>query len=157
MCAKYRIVQFPTTNSFTFILYCTVTNSFILHCTVTNNKFLYIFSFLSDTVKLDLASHVLQYVFTSFTGLRYPVAYYGSETATASTYLIQFYNVVDFLLEGGFKIIFANFDGAGPNRKFLVSHFQDKDPVDEAFTTVNRLTGELLVLSVDPSVSEIFF
>ena len=108
---------------------------------------------ITDELSVDLATHVLQYIFTTFSGLRYPIAYYASETATASTYLIQFYKVVEFLLEGGFKTIFANFDGAGPNRKFLVSHFKNKDPVEEKFTTLNRLPGEPLVLAVDPSVS----
>ena len=110
----------------------------------------YIPLLITDELSMDLATHVLQYIFTMFSGLRYPIAYYASETAT---YLIQFYKVVEFLLEGGFKTIFANFDGAGPNRKFLVCHFKNKDPVEEKFTTLNRLTGEPLVLAVDPSVS----
>ena len=50
--------------------------------------------------------------------------------------------------------MFASYDGAAPNRKFLMSHFEGRDPAAENFKTINRLTGEPLVLSADPSVSK---
>ena len=59
--------------------------------------------------KVKMATHCLQYLFHGFTGFRWPVAYYASETASA----FQIYNSFCFTVD------YVNMDGASTNRLFM--------------------------------------
>ena len=61
--------------------------------------------------KMELATHSLQFLFHGFSGFRWPVAYYGSNTATAHQLFINFWDCVDALDEHGFTVDYVMFDG----------------------------------------------
>ena len=99
-----------------------------------------------------MASYVLQYVYVSLTGERFPFAYFSTRTASSTLHCNTFYEAVGFLTEGGFRIFFGIFDGASPNRSFFNSQFVDKDAISSKFKTKNKVTGDPLILIMDPSV-----
>lgn len=69
--------------------------------------------------KVKMATHCLQFVFHGFTGFRWPVAYYGSETATGYQINVAFWEVLEKLHEYGFTVDYVNLDGASTNRLFM--------------------------------------
>ncbi|KAJ8318738.1 hypothetical protein KUTeg_003829 [Tegillarca granosa] len=68
--------------------------------------------------KVQLATHALQFVFHGLTGFRWPVAYFGSNTATAFQLYNTFWKCVDVLDENGFTVDYVMLDGASTNRAF---------------------------------------
>ena len=53
-----------------------------------------------------------------YANFRWPVAYFGSETATAHQIYNIFWKYLDILSEHGFVIDYVMFDGASANRSF---------------------------------------
>ncbi|KAJ8306391.1 hypothetical protein KUTeg_016936 [Tegillarca granosa] len=68
--------------------------------------------------KVQLATHALQFVFHGLTGFRWPIAYFGSNTATAFQLYNTFWKCVDVLDENGFTVDYVMLDGASTNRAF---------------------------------------
>ena len=101
---------------------------------------------ISHEIKLEMASHVMQYVYISLNGERFPFAYFRTSTASATVESQTFYTAVQFLLEGGFRIFFGLFDGATPNRSFFNSQFYGKSAIQSKFRTTNKATGDPLIL-----------
>ncbi|OWF43040.1 hypothetical protein KP79_PYT24941 [Mizuhopecten yessoensis] len=69
--------------------------------------------------RVQLATHALQFVFHGLTGFRWPVVYYGSNTATAHQLYNCFWKCVDVLDENGFTVDYVMTDGASTNRSFV--------------------------------------
>ncbi|VDI20706.1 Hypothetical predicted protein [Mytilus galloprovincialis] len=74
---------------------------------------------INKSPKVRMATHCLQYVFHGFTGFRWPVAYFGSDTACAYQIYNYFWDVVAKLNENGFIVDYVNMDGATTNRLFM--------------------------------------
>ncbi|XP_052097373.1 uncharacterized protein LOC127732379 [Mytilus californianus] len=68
--------------------------------------------------KVQLATHALQFVCNGLTGFRWPVAYFGSNTATAHQLCSTYWKCVDVLDEHGFTVDYMMADGASTNRAF---------------------------------------
>lgn len=105
----------------------------------------------ADQEKVQLASHVLQFVFLGHTGFRFPFAHWprgGSGNSLHSFVEIS-------LLAPSRRILSAYCccDGGSANRSFIKLHFSGKDPYAEKFTTTNPYTREPLVFLMDPYVS----
>lgn len=66
-----------------------------------------------------LATHVLQLTFAGFSGFRWPVAYFGTRTASAYQLHSIFWQAIDILGQYGFSIDYCNLDGATTNRAFM--------------------------------------
>ena len=92
-------------------------------------------------------------IFVSLAGDKFPFAYFSTKTASAVVHSNIFFEAVRFLLEGGFRIYFDLFDGVTPNRKFFTSQFIGGDAVSSSFKTINKATGDPLILIMDLSVS----
>jgi hypothetical protein len=73
---------------------------------------------INNERKAKMATHCLQYIFHGFTGFRWPVAYYASETANAFQIYNTFWDVLSNLSKHGFTVDYVNMDGASTNRLF---------------------------------------
>ncbi|CAC5424371.1 unnamed protein product [Mytilus coruscus] len=62
--------------------------------------------------KVQLATHALQFVFHGLTGFRWPVAYFGSNIATAHQLCSTYWKCVDVLDEHGFTVDYMMADSA---------------------------------------------
>jgi hypothetical protein len=74
---------------------------------------------INNERKVKMATHCLQYIFHGFTGFRWPVAYYASETANAFQIYNTFWDVLSNLSKHGFTVDYVNMDGASTNRLFM--------------------------------------
>lgn len=74
---------------------------------------------INNQPQVKMATPCLQYVFHGFTGFRWPVAYYGSETACAYQIYNTFWEVVSKLHQYGLIVDYVNIDGATTNRLFM--------------------------------------
>ncbi|XP_078382573.1 uncharacterized protein LOC144665241 [Oculina patagonica] len=104
----------------------------------------------ADKEKVQLASHVLQFVFLGHTGFRFPFAHWPTKEVDPAVLYIHFWKSVYWLLQGGFSVHYCCCDGGSANRSFIKLHFSGKDPHAEKFTTVNPYTREPLVFLMDP-------
>ena len=67
----------------------------------------------------QLATHCFQYIYQSFSGFRWPVAFYGSHNANGHLIYLTFWPLVDALSMYGFKIDGALLDRSSNNRQFM--------------------------------------
>ena len=82
---------------------------------------------------VELATHALQFVFHGLTGFRWPVAYFGSCTATAHQLYNTFWKCVDLMDDHGFTIDYVMADGASTNRTFTNMLFNEINPRENNF------------------------
>lgn len=73
---------------------------------------------INNERKVKMATHCLQYIFHGFTGFRWPVAYYASETANAFQIYNTFWDVLSKLSQHDFTVDYVNMDGASTNRLY---------------------------------------
>lgn len=90
----------------------------------------------SGTKKVELATHCLQFVLHAFCGFRLPLAYYGSNPATAHQIYVNFWDCVNVLDENGFTVDYVMFDGATTNRSFTNMILND-NPRSQNFTATS--------------------
>lgn len=69
--------------------------------------------------EIQMASHCFQYLFVSFGGFRWPVAYYGSHNVNGHAIFVTFWELVNTLRSYGFYIHTALMDGSSNNRQFI--------------------------------------
>ncbi len=108
MLKYYRIITQVETNQksipgLTTFVMCHVIKKYIkLEYSNINNEttFRFIFSGKSET---QLASHVLQFLYVSDCGFRFPVAQFPSHDCTASDLFLLFWKGVGMMREYGFK------------------------------------------------------
>ena len=87
---------------------------------------------------IQLASHVLQFVYLGYDGFRFPFAYYPTTGANAPEMYIVMWDAISKLITYEFTIDYVSFDGASNNRTLQMMHFEDKtDAYEKNFTTVN--------------------
>ena len=85
---------------------------------------------------MKLATHILQYMFVSYGGFRWPVAYYGTNNASGHQLYYTFWNLVKELFEYGFEVEYCMMDGAVMNRNFVRMMFAG-DPAVHNFKATN--------------------
>ncbi|XP_078384405.1 uncharacterized protein LOC144666868 isoform X1 [Oculina patagonica] len=107
-------------------------------------------SLSGKTEEPELATHVLQFIFVSDCGFRFPIAQFPSGDCTPSDLYFLFWEGVLKMLEIGFVVYWCVMDGADCNRQFVKIHFKDKDPVEDKFVTHNIYTGGPMVFIMDP-------
>lgn len=78
---------------------------------------------------LELANHVLQYIFSGLSGFRWPFAHYPNTQAPPAEIFLTFWSCVNALSEWGFTPVYCSLDGSANNRAFLKMHFPDGNPV----------------------------
>lgn len=103
----------------------------------------------AEKEKVQLASHVLQFVFLGHTGSCFPFAHWPTKEVDPAAYL----EVCLLASSRGFSVHYCCCDGGSANRSFIKLHFSGKDLHAEEFTTVNPYTREPLVFLLDPYVS----
>ena len=69
--------------------------------------------------EFQLATHCFQYIYQSYSGFRWPVAFYGSHNVNGHSIYLTFWPLVDALSCYGFKIHGALLDGSSNNRQFI--------------------------------------
>jgi len=102
---------------------------------------------------IEVATHVLQFVFLGNNGFRFPFAHFPTTEVDPSTLYTQFWKAAGWLRRYGFQTNFCCCDGGEANRSFIKMHFKGKDPVKEKFTAINPYTRKPMVFLLDPSVS----
>ena len=90
----------------------------------------------SKKKEMTLASHCLQYLFVGFGGFCWPVAYYGTNNASAHQLYYTFWQIVKELYEYNFEVHYAMLDGSVMNRNFTNMMFPS-DPKLYNFCAVN--------------------
>ena len=135
--------------------------SLTFYCSICFNVFSNCFLFLlnlsfyiqgEETV--DVATHVLQFVYLGNNGFRFPFAHYPTTEVDPGSLYTNFWKAVGWLRMIGFQVNYCCMDGGEANRSFIKMHFQGKDPEEEKFTTINPYTRKPMVFLLDPSVSK---
>ena len=101
---------------------------------------------------VEVATHVLQFVFLGNNGFRFPFAHFPTTEADPASLYTNFWKAVGWLRMVGFQVNYCCMDGGEANRSFVKMHFQGKDPEEEKFTTINPYTRTPMVFLLDPSV-----
>lgn len=102
---------------------------------------------------IEVATHVLQFVFLGNNGFRFPFAHFPTTEADPATIYTNFWKAVGWLRRFGFNTNYCCCDGGEANRSFIKMHFKGKDPEVERFKTINPYTRKPMVFLLDPSVS----
>lgn len=100
---------------------------------------------------VEVATHVLQFVFSGNNGFRFPFAHFPTTEADPSSLYVNFWRAVGWVRKFGFQSNFCCCDVGEANRTFIKMHFKDKDAVKERFTTINPYTRKPMVFLLDPS------
>ena len=83
----------------------------------------------SGTKDLQLADHVLQFSYTTFSGFRFPIGHFPSNQATAGQLYHLVWKAVSMLDSIGFDVTYISMDGASSNRTFFDMNFPEKNAV----------------------------
>jgi len=100
----------------------------------------------AEKEKVQLASHVLQFVFLGHPGFRFPLAHWPTKEVDPATLYIHFWKSVYRLLQGGFSVHYCCCDGESANRSFIKPHFSGLDPYDEKSTLIVRAAHCMVLL-----------
>ncbi|KAK3719592.1 hypothetical protein QZH41_015729 [Actinostola sp. cb2023] len=93
---------------------------------------------------------LLQFIFLSDCGFRFPVAQFPSGHCTPTDLYMLFWKGVLKMRETGFSIYWCILDGADCNRQFIKIHFKGIcDPAEKNFVTRNPFTGDPMVFMMD--------
>ena len=93
---------------------------------------------LSETKNnMKLATHCFQYMFVSFNGFRWPVAYFGSDNVNGHSIYLTFWPLVDQLMTFGFSVHGAIMDGSSNNRQFTRLIIDPSSARVNKYSTVN--------------------
>ena len=76
-------------------------------------------SIASGKREITLATHVLQFIFLGFSGFRFPLFHFPTNTATASELVMLFWKIVNLMQTFGFTVRYISTDGAQTNRDFI--------------------------------------
>ncbi|XP_028392672.1 uncharacterized protein LOC114517214 [Dendronephthya gigantea] len=97
----------------------------------------------------QIATHILQFIFLSDGGFRFPVAHFPTAQCPPSTLYFKFWEGVLLMKQAGFTIYHSICDGGDSNRQFIKMHFTDHNPIDDHFATTNMITGDRTVFIMD--------
>jgi hypothetical protein len=81
--------------------------------------------------EIKLATHVLQFMFLSYDGFRFPFAFFPSVGANAPELYVNVWEAIAKLLGYEFQIDYVCTDGAANNRALQMMHFNDKQQARE--------------------------
>lgn len=102
--------------------------------------------------ELRLATHVMQFLFLSYDGFRFPFAYFPTTGANAPEIYIIVWEAISKLSTYDFTVDYVCFDGASNNRAFQMMHFEDKeDAKGKNFTTKNPYSENSVTFIMDYS------
>jgi len=94
-----------------------------------------------------LGTHVLQFLFLSVTGFRFPFAHFITDQITASELYSIFWKSVQLLWSFGFKVVFTCMDGAVANRSFMHQCMEKYNIANNVFKTLNPvMAGEVIFI-----------
>ena len=94
-----------------------------------------------------MANHVLQLVFHSFGGFRWPIAFFASATATAHQLYLIIWEAIDLLGEYGFDVSYIMMDGASTNRSLTNMMIQgDLRAANFNITNIYDVTEEITIV-----------
>ena len=100
---------------------------------------------------LQLADHVLQFLFHGLTGFRMPFACFPTNQANSSDLYLSVWDSISLLDDWDFKVIYIILDGSSNNRAFLQMHFPG-NPTLSNLVSVNRANPDQKVVFLpDPS------
>ncbi|XP_028418403.1 uncharacterized protein LOC114543743 [Dendronephthya gigantea] len=102
-----------------------------------------------DDSKISLATHLLQFVFLSDCGFRFPIAHFPTAQCPSSVLYLKFWEGVLQMRRAGFVIYFSICDGGDPNRQFIKMHFPNCHPCDLHFVGYNMLTEDPIIFQMD--------
>ncbi|ELT87513.1 hypothetical protein CAPTEDRAFT_190460 [Capitella teleta] len=101
--------------------------------------------------EVQLASHVLQILFVSHSGFRFPVAHYPTHEAQAPELFHVIWEAIDKLDDWGFNVEYLCQDGAVANRQLVQIFCAGKLPRDVNFTAPSMLNPtQNMVFIMDP-------
>ncbi|KXJ22079.1 hypothetical protein AC249_AIPGENE3500 [Exaiptasia diaphana] len=99
----------------------------------------------------EIATHVLQFIFLSDGGFRFPIAQWPSASCSPTDLYHNFWDGVLKMLQYGFSIYWCILDGADCNRQFIQLHFKGKDDyIVKKFTIMNIFTGDPMIFIMVP-------
>ena len=105
----------------------------------------------SNKQNLQLADHVLQFLFHGLTGFRMPFACYPTNQANSSDLYITVWDAVSALQNWEFQVAYISLDGSSNNRAFVKMHF-DGNPMAEKLLLTNRtMPSQKIAVIPDPS------
>lgn len=84
----------------------------------------------SQKVEPILASEVLQVTFLGYTGFRFPIAHYPTNTVSAAELYGIIWDIISELQSWGFIADFILQDGGDQNRQFMKMHFEDENDAE---------------------------
>ncbi|KAJ8311525.1 hypothetical protein KUTeg_010880 [Tegillarca granosa] len=100
----------------------------------------------------ELVNHVLQFVFTGFTGFRWPFANFPNTQAPPAEIFHTFWTCVDALYTWGFKPLYSSLDGSANNRAFIKIHFPDNNPSEnKMIAKCYKNPTRTMIFLMDPS------
>ncbi|XP_044179618.1 uncharacterized protein LOC122961098 [Acropora millepora] len=120
-----------------------------VNCNHIVNNVIIVF-LLTGKTDPQLATHLLQFIFISDSGFRFPVAQFPSGECSPSDLYFNFWKGVRKMLEFGFVIYWCILDGAECNRQFVKLQFNGRDPVADKFIATNIHSGTPMVFIMDP-------
>ena len=92
-------------------------------------------------------THVLQFLFLSVTGFRFPFAHFITDQITASKLYSIFWKSVQLLWSLGFKVVYTCMDGAVANRSFMHQCMGKYNIANNVFKTLNPvMAGEVIFI-----------
>jgi hypothetical protein len=93
--------------------------------------------FLNTTqTELKLATYVLQFMFLSYDGFRFPFAFFPSVDANAPELNVSVWEAISKLIGYEFEVDYVCLDGAYNNRALQMMHFDDKDQARSTITVL---------------------
>ena len=85
---------------------------------------------------VDVATHILQFVYLGNNGIRFPFAHYPTTEVDPGCLYTNFWKAVGWPWMIGFQVNYCCKDGGEANRNFVKMHFQGNDR-EEKFTTIH--------------------
>ena len=97
---------------------------------------------------LTLATHYLQYMYVSFSGFRWPVAYYGTNNVNGHSIYMIMWPLLDELTTYGFNVHGILMDGSANNRQFtrLVLKPENARMAKYCIPDINNLDHQIAIV-----------
>ena len=92
-------------------------------------------------VERHLAQHVLQVTFVGYSGFRFPICHFPTDTAKASELIIVLHEVIAKLSDWNFTVDYILQDGGAENRQCINAHFKG-NPAQDRFRSRHILNSE---------------
>ena len=101
-------------------------------------------------MNIELANHVLQFMFHGLSGFRFLVAHNPTREAKHAHLYSLFWDVIGALETWGFHVLYTVLDGASTNRAFIKMLF-NSSPTEEQMSVYSPFSGLPIIFLADPS------